>query len=192
VRVAAIVGDDLIRRWSASVRRYHDLRHLTEVLDRLRTLPAGRSTTVRLAAWFHDAVYEPTAEPGASEAASAALGQALLPACGLEPDAVAEVTRLVLVTREHHVDGDDRPGAALVDADLAVLAAAPERYLDYAAGVRAEYSHLPEPVFRRGRSAVLHGLLARDRIFRTPVGRQRWESRARANLAVELRMLDAD
>ena len=37
-----------------------------------------------------------------------------------------------------------------------------------------------------GRSAVVNGFLDRPAIFLTPSGRDRWESRARANLTAEL------
>lgn len=188
-RIGSVVGEDLLVRWSAPTRRYHDSGHLSEVLDRLNRLPGGREVPVRLAAWFHDAVYEPTSPPGASEQASSALLQQLGPECGFEPPVVAEASRLVLLTSGHEAPADDVAAGALMDADLAILAAEPERYLDYAAGVRAEYAHLPDETFSRGRAAVLRELLERDPLFATTLGRTRWELTARANVAVELRML---
>lgn len=188
-RMGSLIGENLLSRWSAPTRRYHDTLHLDEVLDRLNRLPGGRAVPVRLAAWFHDAVYEPSAPPGASEQASAALLEELGPECGFEPPVVAEATRLVRLTAGHEAGTDDVAAAALIDADLAILAAAPDRYLDYAAGVRAEYAHLPEDVFASGRTAVLEGLLDHDPLFVTSVGRARWEQTARANMAVELKML---
>lgn len=188
-RIGSLIGENLLARWSAPGRRYHDTLHLDEVLDRLNRLPGGRAVPVRLAAWFHDAVYEPTAEAGASEEASAALLEELGPECGFEPPIVAEAMRLVRVTAGHEAGTDDVAAAALIDADLAILAAGPERYLDYAAGIRAEYSHVPEDTFASGRTAVLQGLLDHDPLFVTTVGRARWERAARANIAVELRML---
>lgn len=188
-RMGSLIGENLLARWSAPARRYHDTLHLDEVLDRLNRLPGGRGVPVRLAAWFHDAVYEPTAPPGASEQASAALLEELGPECGFDPAVVAEAIRLVRLTAGHDAGVDDVAAAALMDADLAILAADPERYLDYAAGVRAEYAHMPEEAFTSGRTAVLQGLLDHDPLFVTAVGRARWEQAARANMAVELRML---
>lgn len=184
-----MVGENLLARWSAPARRYHDAVHLGEVLDRLNGLPGGREVPVRLAAWFHDAVYEPTAAAGASEQASAALLEELGPECGFEPAVVTEAMRLVALTAGHEAHADDVAAAALMDADLAILAADPDRYLDYAAGVRAEYAHILEDAFASGRTAVLQGLLEHDPLFVTTVGRSRWERAARANMAVELRML---
>jgi len=142
----------------------------------------------RLAAWFHDAVYDPTSAAGDNEVASAELAVRDLTALGLNRTDVDTIGELVLATEKHRLP---RHGlaAAFHDADLWILSAPPERYLDYAAGVRAEYAHIPEDAFTSGRTAVLQGLLDHDPLFVTAVGRSRWERAARANMAVELRML---
>ncbi|HLV75083.1 MAG TPA: hypothetical protein VKY91_20080, partial [Vulgatibacteraceae bacterium] len=54
-------ADNLLARWREPQRRYHTVAHLTAVLDRVDELAeyAGDPDVVRLAAWFHDAVYLP-------------------------------------------------------------------------------------------------------------------------------------
>jgi len=74
----------------------------------------------------------------------------------------------------------------LCDADLAILAAAPDRYDAYLAGVRRDYAHVSDPDFAAGRTAVLRDLAARPRLFHTPYAREHWEPAARQNLAREL------
>jgi predicted metal-dependent HD superfamily phosphohydrolase len=182
-------GRDLLRRWSEPHRRYHDVRHLTVVLDAVDELAgeADDADAVRLAAWFHDAVY--TGRPGADERDSAALADAALRAAGLDDALVAEVVRLVELTEGHDPDPGDRNGGVLCDADLAVLGGDPVEYAAYAAGVRDEYARVPEEEFRRGRAAVLEGLLARDPLFSTATARDRWEDRARRNVETELILL---
>ena len=182
-------GRDLLRRWSEPHRRYHDVRHLTAVLDAVDELAgeADDADAVRLAAWFHDAVY--TGRPGADERDSAALADAALRAAGLDDALVAEVVRLVELTEGHDPDPGDRNGGVLCDADLAVLGGDPVEYAAYAAGVRDEYARVPEEQFRRGRAAVLERLLARDRLFSTATARDRWEDRARRNVETELILL---
>jgi predicted metal-dependent HD superfamily phosphohydrolase len=183
VRVDADLREDLVRRWSEPHRRYHDRRHLEEVLA---ALPADAPQEVVLAAWYHDAVYDPQRDD--NEAASARLARRQL--TGRLPDAVvAEVERLVLLTATHDAGPDDTSGALLCDADLAVLGASPERYDAYAADVRAEYAHVGDDDFRRGRTSVLAGLLAHEPLYRTERGRDRWEAAARANVSRELRAL---
>ena len=79
---------------------------------------------------------------------------------------VDEVRRLVLLTAGHTATADDRNGAVLCDADLAILAAVPDAYDDYAVRVRAEYAHVPDELFRVGRATVLRQLLELPALFR--------------------------
>ena len=181
-------GRDLLGRWAEPHRRYHDTRHLAEVLTALRRLAAPVPAEVVCAAWFHDAVYIGAA---GDEQRSADLAARTLTRLGWPGWAVEEVVRLVLLTTAHDPADDDVPGALLCDADLAVLAAPPERYREYVADVRAEYGHLSDDAFRAGRAAVLQALAGRARLFTTPAGRQAWEAAARRNLQAELAALGA-
>ena len=188
---AARVAQDLLDRYREPHRAYHDERHLSEVLHALDLLDVpGEPGPVRWAACWHDAVYEPRAAD--NEELSAALAAQALPRLGAAPAPVAEVVRLVRLTATHAPRPGDDAGALLCDADLAVLAAAPERYAGYAAGVRAEYAHLDDGAFRAGRAALLRTFLGRQRLYATASGRRRWEDAARRNLAAELRRLSED
>ncbi|WP_171165157.1 hypothetical protein [Streptomyces sp. I05A-00742] len=193
-------ADDLLSRWSEPQRRYHTVAHLTAVLDRIDELadeptgePAGAAddpvglAAVRLAAWFHDAVYLP--ERSTNEERSARLAERALTELGVPEDVTAEVVRLVLLTVGHDPAPGDRNGELLCDADLAVLGGSPEAYATYAAEVRQEYGFVPDGAFRAGRAAVLRQLLGLERLFRTPQGYERWERTARHNLTTELALL---
>jgi predicted metal-dependent HD superfamily phosphohydrolase len=172
--------DDLLTAWDRA--GYHDLLHLTEVLDRLDELAAAGAafdrTTAGLAAWFHDAVYEGAED---DEEGSARWAERVLP-----PAYAGEVARLVRMTVHHRPDDDDPAGCALSDADLAILAAPRERYDAYVAGVRADFAHVGDADFRAGRAAVLADLAAKPYLFHTPQARRLWEAAARANLEREL------
>lgn len=188
------VGHDLVDRWHEPHRAYHGPEHLVHALDSLALLedrPAGvpdaavpgPPSVTQLALWFHDAVHD--GEAGRDEERSAALAtQALGPHLG--PEAVAEVARLVLLTTHHDPAPGDAAGALVSDADLAILAAAPDRYARYVRQVRAEYAHVPDAAFRAGRAAVLRALLDAGALYRTATAAARWEELARANLAAEL------
>lgn len=182
-------ADDLLRRWQEPQRHYHTLTHLTAVLDHVDVLAeyAADPDTVRLAAWFHDAVYLP--DRSENEERSARLAERALPEAGVPAGTTAEVARLVRLTVTHDASGDDRDGRVLSDADLAILAAPPSAYAAYTAGVREEYHFVPSDLFRTGRSDVLRQLLALPRLFRTPYGERHWEATARYNLTAELEML---
>ncbi|TFV63365.1 metal-dependent phosphohydrolase [Geodermatophilus sp. DF01-2] len=180
----------VVAAWGEPHRRYHDLAHLAAVLGLVGEL-AGAATdpdAVRLAAWYHDVVYDPRRvdnERVSAERARAGL-RGLVP-----PDRVEEVSRLVLLTAGHDPGPDDANGAVLCDADLAVLAGPPEAYAGYASAVREEYGHLSDAEFTAGRTAVLDHLLALPALYRLPAVAARWTPRARANLAAELSLLRA-
>jgi len=182
-------ADDLLTRWQEPQRRYHTLTHLTAVLDHVDVLEkyADDPDVVRLAAWFHDAVYLP--ERSENEERSARIAERALPEAGVSEGRTAEVARLVRLTVTHDPADDDRDGQVLCDADLAILAAPPSAYAAYTAAVREEYHFVPNEAFREGRSAILRQLLDLPRLFRTPYGAEHWEATARYNLAAELEML---
>ncbi|MCL8015090.1 hypothetical protein [Streptomyces sp. AS02] len=182
-------ADNLLTRWREPQRHYHTLTHLTAVLDRVDELAghADDPDVVRLAAWFHDAVYLP--DRSENEERSARLAERALPEAGVPAERTAEVARLVRLTTTHAPAPDDRNGQVLCDADLAILAAPPSAYAAYTAAVREEYHFVPNDAFREGRAAILRQLLALPSLFSTPHGKQEWEATARYNLAGELEML---
>ena len=196
---AALTGDSptartewaaVVAAWSEPHRRYHDLHHLAAVLGLVSALESAAAdpAAVRLAAWYHDVVYDPLRAD--NEEISAERARAGLR--GLVPDErVEEVVRLVLLTAGHDPAPDDADGAVLCDADLAVLAGPPEAYATYASAVREEYAHLSDAEFTAGRTAVLEHLLALPALYRLPAVADEWTPRARANLAAELSLLRA-
>ena len=176
------VRDELLAAYGSG-RGYHDLRHLSEVLDRVDELAGAGERfdreTVALAAWFHDGVYD---GQGGAEERSAQWAERSLAG---RPEA-AEVARLVRLTETHRPADDDANGCVLSDADLAILAAPAERYAQYVADVKQEYAHVPDDLFREGRAAILRDLLAKPALFHTAYAREHWEPAARANVEVEV------
>ena len=101
------------------------------------------------------------------------------------------MAELISALDRHTPVGSDDDCAVLCDADLAMLAAEPQRYRAYLADVRAEYSHLPVEEFVRARIAILRRLRERPRLFASPMGRF-WEEPARQNLDGELQRLERE
>jgi predicted metal-dependent HD superfamily phosphohydrolase len=170
--------DRLLAAYSTG-RGYHDLLHLSEVLERITELGEADNTAVVLAAWFHDAVYD---DAGDNEERSAQLAERELGEAG-------EVARLVRLTKDHRPEPRDHNGEVLCDADLAILAAPQQRYQEYAAGVRHEYAAYDDATFDAGRIAILKALLAKPTLFHTEHARTRWEPVARANVEAEISRL---
>jgi predicted metal-dependent HD superfamily phosphohydrolase len=178
-------------------RRYHTAVHVMWVLRHVAELAAAQATpldvpALQLAALYHDIVYDPRATD--NEARSAVLARQAAVELGWPADRADLVHRWVEATahRRHdapaaeHVDAHE---AVLLDADLAILGAAPAEYQAYVHGVRAEYQHVPASAWRTGRAEVLRGFLARPQLFLTATMRAARESRARANLTAELATL---
>jgi predicted metal-dependent HD superfamily phosphohydrolase len=193
--VAEELAADLGRRYAEPHRRYHTIEHITEmedVTDALLgqvALSDERANAVRLAVWFHDAIYDPAAAAGANENASAQLAADVLQSAGMGDSTVTEVARLIRLTAGHEVDRSDDAGAVLADADLAILAMSPGRYDRYVRDVRAEYAAVDDTAWRLGRTELLRRFLDAAPLYRTGADREQREQAAKANLGRELASL---
>ena len=180
--------DGLLARHREKQRRYHTATHVAWVIRHVEELaaaePVDHLDEVVAAAFYHDAVYEPT-HP-ANERASARLARRDLTMLGWSNEHTERVAAMIEATA--HGDSGTPIGdtAILLDADLAILGSDPAAYSDYAASVRAEFRHVDDDEWRTGRASVLEGFLDRTTIYSTSTARSLWEQRARANLAAEL------
>ena len=191
------VATDLRRRLAQEHRHYHTDRHLLEMvlaLDELEEegeIGHRDGAVARVAAWFHDAVYQPQSPPGANEADSAELAVRALHSLGANEDDVSAIRQLVLATEQHHVPTAPGLAAAFHDADLWILSAPQDRFDEYCEQVRAEYAAVPDKAYAAGRTAVLEPFLRRDHLYATRHARRAWGERARVNLGRELSRLAA-
>lgn len=182
---AADAAADLVARYAEPHRHYHRLEHIDSMLALAERLAANIEVTC--AVWFHDAVYEPSRSD--NEHRSATYAREVLTSLGAPRDCVDEVARLVMTTVHHRPDGGDANGKLLADADLAILGAPPDRYQQYVHDVRAEYAHVSDDDWRRGRAVVLNAFLERPRLFDAWQLFDACEAQARANLRTELAAL---
>lgn len=190
------MGTNLITLWSTPDRAFHNLRHLIDLLTRVDELSeeTRNPDLVRLAAWYHGAIFSVSADQamhrngGEDEAASAALAYEELTEAGVSEKNANRVAELIMNLRRHDLPTSDIDAAALSDADLGCLAIEPQRYREYSHLIYSEYAHLPLLSYLRTRTTIVRKLLARDRLFASPLG-QHWERPARENLEAELRRL---
>jgi predicted metal-dependent HD superfamily phosphohydrolase len=178
--------DAVCRAYQEPQRHYHTLQHLEHMLGLVYA--SGNAQPAALwATWYHDVVYQPGRSD--NEARSAELARATLQALSVDHSVIARTEQIILATRSHTFDGVDAVLQGVLDADMAILGAAPARYHEYCEQVRREFSAVPGLLFRRGRRRFLEQVLAQARIFATDWFWQRFETQARANLASELAAL---
>lgn len=171
--------DDLLTRHTEPQRFYHNLVHLDKLLQLLPAEPH-----LEFAAWFHDAICDPTRTD--NETQSALLAEQSLRRLGLDPQLIQTVVSLILATRNHQ--SEDHPATLFLDADLSILGAEPKTYQCYAQAIRQEYAWVPEELFLKRRAAVLQKFLSRERIYQTKAF-AKLEQPARENMQRELQQI---
>lgn len=83
---------------------------------------------------------------------------------------------------------DNRDSQLLADAELSLLATAPQKYRKYVAALREEASGLSLQEFFQKRQQFLHEVLGRPRLFLTPFA-SKWGPQLRENLEGELAII---
>jgi predicted metal-dependent HD superfamily phosphohydrolase len=171
---------DLARRYAEAHRAYHTIEHIAHCLDEADAV--GAPDVVRLALWYHDAVYD--TKRSDNEERSAELVRALpLPA------AIRERAAALVLATKHAGIPEDPEAALTVDIDLAILGRPPADFDRYERQIRTEYAWVPGMFFRSKRAEILASFLARPSIYGTPRFRDRYEAAARANLERSLAAL---
>lgn len=177
---------EIVERYGEDGRYYHTLEHVEEVLEWAAEMErlATDYAAVRLAAWFHDVVYDTRAAD--NEQQSAVFAGTRLAEMGVPGATVERVKGMILATADHVNRTGDVDTDILLDADLAILGSGAARFRRYCQAIRKEYGWVPEDVYRAGRIGVLERFLARERIYRTGWMFGRLEERARSNLVGEI------
>ncbi|MCE9634963.1 MAG: N-methyl-D-aspartate receptor NMDAR2C subunit [Planctomycetes bacterium] len=180
--------DELLAHYAEPHRAYHNVLHISEAYSALveRGKRVERWHEIALALWFHDAIYDTHRHDNEERSAEWARDELL--AGGAAADVAARVHALVLATK-HRDPPEGNDARLLVDADLAILAASPDRFAAYERQIRQEYDWVPEPQFREAREKFLRGMLARRSIFSDAAMRERHEAHARRNIEESLRRL---
>jgi predicted metal-dependent HD superfamily phosphohydrolase len=101
------------------------------------------------------------------------------------PERHARVYGHVMATR-HQAMPASGDSAIVVDVDLSILGQAPGRYVEFEKQIRAEYRWVPGVIYRRKRREILKSFLDRGSIYTTTHFRERFETRARTNLAAAI------
>lgn len=168
-------------------RAYHTLDHVADCLRWVSLVGADRPDLLTLALFYHDAVYD--ARRTDNEAVSAAMAADVLREAGVATTDVDVVVGLVLAT-DHRRMATTPDELRIVDIDLSILGATPERFDRYNEAIAREYAWVEPAAYAAGRRHVLQSFLDRAVIYRTPPFAA-CEAQARQNLARALASLPA-
>jgi len=184
----------LVKCYSQDHRFYHTGEHIYDMLYEIelefsynsRKVEYADEDAIMAAAFYHDIVYAPRAEPFQNERASANVAYAQIVAMGCTEGFAISVSDLIMVTAGHEAKNPDE--GVLIDADLGILSEAHHVYQRYVKNLRKEYSFANDEQWHDGRSKFLEGMIARDRIYYD--GTVWWqEEQAIENMTFELNAL---
>lgn len=172
--------NNLIAAYSEKQRAYHTLIHLYECIVLVDSLRADLNDAhaVALSLWFHDAVYDPQAKD--NELKSAELFEHYL-SQDLSADDVQKIKRWIIATQKHEAT-NERDLQFLLDIDLAILAASPERFDEYEQQIQQEYTWVDPDVYSIKRKQVLAHFYQTEPLYQTEYFQQNLEQRAKQNL----------
>lgn len=178
---------NLVAAYSSPNRYYHNLKHIFHVINTIDILQVYTQdlASVKLAAWFHDVIYNTHAQD--NEERSANYATEILEKLGIPKHHINTVYQLILNTKYHQ--GDNFNSHVLLDADLAILAVKPSEYQVYSQAIRQEYAWVSELEYITGRRKVLERFLERKYIYFTPLMFDIAEQSARDNLETEIACL---
>lgn len=194
--------DNLVAHYGAADRHYHNIEHLTDVLDKLdwakKTMTengelAGLDTgaqkklftAISLALWYHDIVYDAARKDNEAQSRDLFLTQAA--DTGLSPDISAMAAQLIDITA-HHKSAHTLAERIMTDCDLAILGADTAAFTRYDDNIRREYAHYPDEIYATGRAQALSGFLQQEKIFKTAAFSALYEDAARRNICARLNL----
>lgn len=180
-------------------RHYHGLAHVAALWQRHLAFSEHShltaDTPMRLIASaisYHDCIYDPQRQD--NETQSAALWREHARAATISVTETDWVAVTIAATADH-LGYEPRAGhweAArlwVLDLDLTTLGEDADDFARNTGLLRAEYAHLPECAWVRGRADFLASLLRRPVLFRAPALGRVFEGAARRNIAAALREL---
>jgi len=189
------IEDILVRQYSKKNRHYHNLEHLEELFKLMETYPIEDETRrkeVIGAIFWHDAVYRTDRNiffpRKSNEERSAEMADLHMRQLGFGAYCREQIKKYIRHTQTHswHNFLSNPEGAAFLDMDMAILGSDPERYVLYTQKVRDEYMGYSDLEFDMARlEKFIIPTLQKERIFLTDEFNEKFEDRARENLACE-------
>lgn len=178
---------EIEKAYNGPKRFYHNLDHLQNLIDSLKTADQIKNwDTVLFSVFYHDAVYNIIKKD--NEEQSAVLAEKRLTELGVSDEIKNECRQQILATKSHQVS--DNPDVnVFTDADLAILGSVWESYHAYMGKIRKEYKVYPDIIYKPGRRKVVQHFLGMERIYKTDHFFEKLEQQAKENLTKELALL---
>lgn len=182
--------DKISKDYGSENRFFHDIKHVENLLKffNQRKDSIRDYDSMRLAAWFHDAVYD--VEAANNEEQSAIYARRILKELGIPEDVIVKVEKLILATFKHENADNDNDCSIFLDGDLSILGGDDAVYDAYAKSIWQEYSRIASrEYYKQRRKQVLENFLKRERIYFTNEMFEKFEDKARKNIEREIKSL---
>jgi len=181
--------EELLKKYTSSRRHYHNLVHLNHLLQLSQQYQAQLrdKDLVDFAIFYHDIIYNVLRKD--NEERSAILAVKRLKYLGLPDQKIHSIKLFIEATQTHIIPATMENTTDLsffLDFDMSILATGWPEYQEYANQVRREYRVYPDKLYNAGRKQFLEKSLQSPAIFHTPLFKDLYEARARANMEKEL------
>lgn len=179
---------EIARCYASKGRYYHNFTHLENLLQTLTEVQNALIDypTIVFSICYHDIVYNTLRSD--NEEKSAQLAKKRLTSIGYPASKIDTCTAQILATR-HHEPSENSDTNFFTDADLSILGAPDDQYVQYCQQIRKEYALYLDLLYKPGRRKVIEHFLSMEKIFKTDIFRNRFENQARKNLFQELQNL---
>ena len=183
-----IFWNEISKKYNSSKRFYHNLNHITELID----LSIEYNSSIydveilQLSIFYHDVIYYAIKKD--NELKSAVFCKKHLNKINYPKEKIEKCYEYILATKSHKSNNENDLNF-LLDFDLAILGSQWADYEKYLNQIRKEYSIFPDIIYNNGRKKVLKHFLKQERIYKTDEFFSNFENVARENLSKELKQL---
>jgi predicted metal-dependent HD superfamily phosphohydrolase len=178
----------LEKAYNARKRHYHNLQHLTTMLEVLTNVRHQIEDwdCLLFSLFYHDAVYNVLKQDNEAKSADEALKLMETLGCSKQQQKLCKAQ--ILATKTHEISNNTDTNL-FTDADLCILGMPTDIYSNYCKAIRKEYGIYPDFMYKPGRQKVVAHFLAMPRIYKTDYFFEEFEEQARRNLQNELQQL---
>ncbi|MBO9203640.1 MULTISPECIES: HD domain-containing protein [Niastella] len=184
--------NEIAKKYTTTSRHYHNLQHIQALLAFCESYygQLKDADVVAFAVFYHDIIYNVLRKDNEPRSAQVAVKR--LQALAVPAEKIEQVKLYIEATQTHAITAAVTHFADLqlfLDFDMSVLGAEWEKYEAYTHQVRREYRIYPDKLYYPGRKQFLQHCLQTEYIFQTPFFRERYEAKARENMARELEVM---